>query len=84
MCPTYLFFKLVQICEMLFIGVVTKTMITGRIKIKNSIILSVAPLLTKLVLIGKGVREDFGYNKEELAAWLIIELPITGAGQVAS
>ena len=42
-----------------------------------------APVLIKLVLIGKGVWEDFGYNKEELAAWFMSELPVTGCDQVA-
>ena len=42
-----------------------------------------APVLTKLVLIGKGVWEDFDYNKEELAIWFISELPVIGGGQVA-
>lgn len=35
----------------------------------------------ELVLIGKDVWEDFGHNKQELAAWLISEFPVIGGGQ---
>lgn len=81
-----LFFKLVRIYAMLFVGLGVRIRIISRIKCRwysNSLCCSWAIELTRM---GKDFWEkDFGHHEEKLVASLLSrELPVVGGGQVVA